>query len=233
MERASEQEIVENLKMEVSLVRVILKFLMALQKKDYKRAMVLWRDLNKRLPNDPVIGGFAEILPEEARAQDSEESGSEYESEDDENDEDYDEEEEKESSSGESTDPEERKAEEERKAKELEELGDPGEGYEWASDVDSEGRPIWGEEGVDYEWYYEEDRQAWLRGEKYVGHDLLNKNQQFKASTEYTREQAEIDRKKFAAGVKAKLAEDEQPGRPLLSAVQGVFEVYLRCIGGG
>ena len=131
---------------------------MALQKKDYKRAMVMWRDLNKRLPDDPVINGFADILPEEARAQDSEESGSEYESEDDENDEDYDEEEDKESSSGESTDPEERKAEEERKAKELEELGDPGEGYEWASDVDSNGRPIWGEEGEDYEWYYEEDR---------------------------------------------------------------------------
>jgi len=37
---------------------------------------------------------------------------------------------------------------------EYEDLGDPGEGYEWASDVDSEGRVIWGEEGVDYDWYY-------------------------------------------------------------------------------
>ena len=35
-----------------------------------------------------------------------------------------------------------------------EEYGDPGSDYEWASDVDSEGRPIWGEEGVDFEWYY-------------------------------------------------------------------------------
>ena len=50
------------------------------------------------------------------------------------------------------------KKEVEDKKKELEELGDPGSGYEWASDVDSFGRPIWGEEGVDFEFYYEEDR---------------------------------------------------------------------------
>ena len=35
-----------------------------------------------------------------------------------------------------------------------EELEAPPEGYEWASDVDSKGKVIWGEEGVDYEWYY-------------------------------------------------------------------------------
>ena len=56
----------------------------------------------------------------------------------------------------------------ERKAKELEELGDPGEGYEWASDVDSEGNIIWGEEGVDYEWYYKEDKEAFERGEPVI-----------------------------------------------------------------
>ena len=83
---------------------------------------------------------------------------------------------------------EEIKAEEERKAKELEELGDPGSGYEWASDVDSNGRPAWGEEGEDFEFYYEEDRQAWLNGESYHGHDLLNKNQRFKPGKDYTRE---------------------------------------------
>ena len=134
---------------------------MALQKRDYKRALVIWRDLDKRCPGDGVIASFAEYLPAEAKAQEEEdEDDGEYDEEDDE--EDYDEEEEKESeeeeSSGEETDPEERKAEEERKARELEELGDPGSGYEWASDVDSNGRPIWGEDGVDYEWYYEEDR---------------------------------------------------------------------------
>ena len=38
--------------------------------------------------------------------------------------------------------------------KEKEIYGDPGSDYEGASDVDSEGKPIWGEEGVDFEWYY-------------------------------------------------------------------------------
>ena len=109
---------------------------MALQKKDYKRAMVLWRDLAKRCPDDPVIQGFEQILPEEARAQDEESSEYDSEEEKGEESEDYGEEE-KSSSSGEETDPEERKQEEERKAQELAELGDPGEGYEWASDVDS------------------------------------------------------------------------------------------------
>ena len=135
---------------------------MALQKRDYKRALILWRDLDRRCPGDTVIASFAEYLPEEAKAQEEDEAdeGVEYDEEDD-DDEDYDDEEEKEDeeeSSGEETDPEERKAEEERKARELEELGDPGSGYEWASDVDSNGRPVWGEDGVDYEWYYEEDR---------------------------------------------------------------------------
>lgn len=32
--------------------------------------------------------------------------------------------------------------------------GDPGSEHEWASDVDSNGNEIWGEEGVDYEWYH-------------------------------------------------------------------------------
>lgn len=35
-----------------------------------------------------------------------------------------------------------------------EEFGDAGSDYEWASDVDSEGKIIWGVEGEDFEWYY-------------------------------------------------------------------------------
>ena len=73
---------------------------MALQKRDYKRALVLWRDLDKRCPNDPVITSFKDYLPAEAKAQDQdEEDEGEYDEEgDEEGDDDYDEEEEKESS---------------------------------------------------------------------------------------------------------------------------------------
>ena len=46
-------------------------------------------------------------------------------------------------------------------------------------------------------------------------------------STEYTREQSEIDRKKFAAGVKARLEADEKPGRPLYKVAK------KKRIGGG
>ena len=41
---------------------------MSLQKRDYKRAMVVWKDLQKRCPEDPTITGFAEFLPAEAKA---------------------------------------------------------------------------------------------------------------------------------------------------------------------
>lgn len=43
---------------------------MSLQKRDYKRAMVVWNDLKKRCPKDETIAGFAECLPAEAKAQD-------------------------------------------------------------------------------------------------------------------------------------------------------------------
>lgn len=131
---------------------------MSLQKRDYKRAMVVWKDLQKRCPKDATIAGFAECLPAEAKAQEEQDDEDEYYDEE-EDEEDYgSEKSSSEESEDEPVDPEEVKAEEERKKKELEELGDPGSGYEWASDVDSNGRPIWGEEGVDFEFYYEEDR---------------------------------------------------------------------------
>ena len=49
--------------------------------------------------------------------------------------------------------------------------------YEYDSDYDSKGNYIWGEEGVDWEFYYEEDKIAYESGLPYEPHDLLNKKQ--------------------------------------------------------
>lgn len=73
---------------------------------------------------------------------------------------------------------EERKKEEKTK-KNNEEFGDPGSEYEWSSGVDSAGNPIKkeGEESSEEsEWYYDEDRIAYERGEYNPIPDLLNKN---------------------------------------------------------
>lgn len=39
------------------------------------------------------------------------------------------------------------------------------ESSEYGSDYDSQGRYIWGEEGVDWEFYDQEDKDAWEKGE--------------------------------------------------------------------
>ena len=51
-----------------------------------------------------------------------------------------------------------------KRIKNNEEFGDPGSDFEWASDVDSQGKQIWGEEGVDYEWNHKEDKEAYEAG---------------------------------------------------------------------
>ena len=102
------------------------------------------------------------MLPAEAaRAaqarREEEADGEEYDEEYD--DEDYDEEEEKEDEDEEKMTTEEyEKMMKDYQEEQIKKYGDPGEGYEWNSDYDSEGNYIWGEEGVDWEFYYEEDR---------------------------------------------------------------------------
>ena len=99
------------------------------------------------------------------------------------------------------------------KKKEIEAInkiyGDPGEGYEWASDVDSEGKQIWGKEGEDFEWYYQEDKESYERGESTVP-EILNKNQ---VGDCFNMKQNEFDRMKMFTAIKAKpaLAVDTKP----------------------
>ena len=147
---------------------------MCLQKRDYQTANQLQKELAKKLPGDKAIQEFANYLHQEAQAQKKELEGqeeSEYDSEYDDEDEDEEEAEEE---------VEEEEVEEEKPAEDEEEyepLGDPGSDYEWASDVDSNGKIIWGEEGVDYTWYHQEDKEAYERGESMIPDILLNKNQ--------------------------------------------------------
>jgi hypothetical protein len=51
-----------------------------------------------------------------------------------------------------------------KRIKDNEEYGDPGSEHEWASDVDSQGKQIWGVEGEDYEWHHKEDKEAYEKG---------------------------------------------------------------------
>eukprot|EP00356_Strombidium_inclinatum_P012616 CAMPEP_0170486250 /NCGR_PEP_ID=MMETSP0208-20121228/5308_1 /TAXON_ID=197538 /ORGANISM="Strombidium inclinatum, Strain S3" /LENGTH=82 /DNA_ID=CAMNT_0010760129 /DNA_START=62 /DNA_END=310 /DNA_ORIENTATION=+ len=52
---------------------------MHLQKKDYKAALILQRELAKRCPNDKNIAEFATLLPEFAEGQPPDEDGEESE----------------------------------------------------------------------------------------------------------------------------------------------------------
>ena len=103
---------------------------------------------------------------------------------------------------------EEKRNEEEKRKQTIAEYGDPGEGYEWASDVDSQGKPIWGKEGEDWDWYYKEDKEAYERGESTLP-PLLNPKQ---IPANYTYEQREKDRAKMLQTVKARL--DKDPVKP-------------------
>ena len=142
----------------------------------------------KRCPNDLTIKEFSNYLPawvkEQMLAKQGKEEESEY-------DEEYDEEEESEKSEksseeeGDQEEEEEKLTEEQielqekskmiKQLKDIEEFGNPGEGFEWASDVDSEGNQIWGEEGEDWDFYYQEDKEAYHRGESTLP-PLLNPN---------------------------------------------------------
>ena len=87
-----------------------------------------------------------------------------------------------------------------------EELEAPPEGYEWASDVDSKGKVIWGEEGVDYEWYYKEDKEAFEKGQYSTIPELLNHKQISDNKMSYW--ELQDSRDKIFTGVKAQYAKD-------------------------
>lgn len=78
---------------------------------------------------------------------------------------------------------EEKKVEEEKRAEKdrinNEIYGDPGSGYEWSSNVDSNGKQVKkegeDEEDEEEEWYYAEDKEAFERGESNIP-PLLNPN---------------------------------------------------------
>lgn len=159
---------------------------MCLQKQDYEKAWKLQQELKKRCPNDKVIKEFDDFLPAEVKAQRGDKPSS---------DEYYDEEEDQEKAEKddyeaedydvEVTSQEQREFQEELKKEEQEmdeknkknreEFGDPGSGYEWDSNIDSEGNPIV-EEEEEEEWYYNEDEEAHKRGESTIP-EILNKNQ--------------------------------------------------------
>ena len=104
--------------------------------------------------------------------------------------------------------------------KDIEEYGNPGQGFEWASDVDSQGKQIWGEEGEDWDFYYEEDAESYHRGESTLP-PLLNPNQIYdqsflegvnlKDATKKDGSKAKVseDRAKMVSNIKARIAKDE------------------------
>ena len=138
MDNFQDMSVIQTLKMEVSVSlfrSYSLQFLMCLQKRDYQTANKLQKELSKRCPDDKNIQEFADFLPEEARAQKKEIEGepeSEYDSE-------YDEEEDDEPEEKSSSEDEEPVQEDEKPA-DTHDYGDPGSDYEWASDVDSQGK---------------------------------------------------------------------------------------------
>ena len=188
---------------------------MHLQKEDWETAWVLQQELKKRCPNDKVIAGFDLYLPESVKEQ--MQAKNQKKDEESEYDEEYDEEEESEEepvekdSSSEDEEEEQKLTEEELAAKQKkyrEELGDPGDGFEWASDVDSRGRPLWkqGVEGEDWDFYYQEDKDAYEKGESTLP-PLLNPSQIFDKN--YTQKDKELDRMKMLSSVTAKYQKDD------------------------
>ena len=110
------------------------------------------------------------------------------------------------------------KEREEKQQKYRELYGDPGEGFEWASDVDSDGKPIWGAEGEDYEFYYPEDKEAFEKGESTLP-PLLNPRQ-IQASDLNEVENTK-DRFNMLKSAKDKMGQN------------GVYRVKARRTGGG
>lgn len=195
---------------------------MNLQAEDFETAYILQQELKKLCPNDQTIKEFDDYLPDYVKEQQAQKEEDEY------YDEEYDEEEaaaeekseesekseKSEHSEGEFMTKEEEEEEErkhqEKVKKDNEEYGDPGSGYEWDSNVDSDGNPVKaeGEESEESEWYYEEDRLAWERGEYNPIPELLNKNPIFDKN--YDELQEDKDRVKMMQGVGKVLGKDNK-----------------------
>ena len=138
------------------------------------------------VPNDATIKAFAKFLPTEAAHQEAvmqEEQGADegeesYYDEEDDGEEAEEEDEEMAGAAATGQDSEanaEASTQAESQANEGgaqggngEEDKDSEESDEYDSDYDDEGRYIWGQEGEDWEFYYQEDKQAYERGESTV-----------------------------------------------------------------
>ena len=193
-----------------------MEFLMCLQKKDFRRAQGYQRELTKLVPRDRTIAEFSKFLPDEIAFQDEQEA---YHGKDEDiglgDDEYYDEEDDEEwpddSSEEDGSDsPEEKdeneadKVEGDAQGKQEGDAEEEKTDSEYGSEYDDNGRKIWGEEGVDFEWYHKEDKENYVEGEAYHAYpeDLLNKHQVDDDETEL---QFEFDRKKMYMDVKAKM----------------------------
>ena len=161
-----------------------LKFLMRLQSQDYITANQIQKELARMLPNDKTIKAFAEYLPDEAAYQEevmAEEAAG------DEEDEYYDEEEDPEAQNSSSSDndtgannenadattmvetaTEDGNANPSTSGAAAEEEKKDDDENEYDSDYDEEGNYIWGAEGEDWEFYYQEDKESYERGESTV-----------------------------------------------------------------
>lgn len=152
---------------------------MKLQGQDFIGAWQIQKELVKLCPKDETIKAFSQFLPAEAEEQRVEQQAaaneaSEYESEDDEDekDDDDDEEENKE----EQKDTQEVDADgnpinkEDEAAEEVDADGNPiakkdGDESEYESEnYDDEGKYKWGDEGEDWEFYDQEDKDAYEQG---------------------------------------------------------------------
>lgn len=181
---------------------------------------MIHRELLKRCPNDPVIEEFGDLLPDEVETQKYNEKVEADEQEEYE----YEDEEEEESESSElselsdekddedkgstttATTKQEQPKEEEKKGDDTKKEVEEEKSYSSDSDYDSDGKYIWGKEGDDWEFYYEEDKIAWEKGD-YSMPDPLN----VKQMNEKDFEERQNDRLKMYHSVKAIIEEDGEP----------------------
>merc|ERR1740139_562088 len=152
------------------VAKLKMEFLMKLQQGNYEGAQVIQRELLKLIPKDPVIKEFSKFLPTEIEYQrdaelEAKENEIEYygeeESEESDPDDDYGEEKML-ADKGETTEEKEKKEEEAMVT----------DGSEYDSEYDEQGRYIWGNEGNDWEFYYDEDKIAYELGQSTVPETL-------------------------------------------------------------
>ena len=169
---------------------------MRLQSQDFIMANQIQQELARMVPNDPTIREFARILPDEAAYQESvmreeaqnEEEEEYYDEEDDDGAEDDQDDEEE--AAAENADAAANATDSASNAEMTTQAstvaaGDIGgaagatveevkeeEDDEYDSDYDEEGNYVWGQEGADWEFYYQEDKEAYERGESTVPETL-------------------------------------------------------------